>query len=189
MRSAITHDQVVVYSDVGDHLRNITRDYERSALQLLGDSAPRRVEVGNPLFGYLLGPEWLPSESGFRWMPRHAAVQLGGPVSAGDRLQVEGFCPELQLRAGPLHLFVTVDGFPLGESQITETEAPFHRLFAMPPSLIGRKTVSVEISVDRTTQGPDGTELGLVFRRDFDPAPIGWPISSEFNVEMHGRGR
>jgi hypothetical protein len=33
----------------------------------------------------------------------------------------------------------------------------------MPPSLIGKKTVQVEISVDRTTQGPDGRELGLVF--------------------------
>jgi hypothetical protein len=162
MRSAITHDQVVVYSFLGDHLRNITWGYERSALGHLVDSAPRRVEVGNPLFGYLLGPEWLPAEPGFRWMPRRATVRLGGPNSVKDRLLIEGFCPRLQLQGGPLHLFVTVDGIPLGETQITDPDASFQRLFVMPPALIGKKMVRVEISVDRTTLDPNGRELGVV---------------------------
>ncbi len=163
MRSAITHDQVVVYFFLGDHLRNITRDYERSALSRLVDSEPRRVEVGNPLFGYLLGPEWSPPASGFRWMPRRATVRLGGPTSVKDRLRLEGYCPALQLQGGPLHLFVTVDGIPLEGTEINDPDAVFVRLFVLPSSLIGRKTIHVEISVDRTTQDPNGAELGVVF--------------------------
>jgi hypothetical protein len=165
MLSAITHDQVVVYSGVGDHLRNITRAYERSAVGHLVDSVPRRVEIGNPLYGYLLGPEWLLGESGFRWMPRHATVRLAGPSSVKDRLVLEGFCPAMQLREGVLHLSVTVDGIALKGTQITDPESSFRRLFIVPPALIGKKTVQVEISVDRTTLGPDGRELGLVFNR------------------------
>jgi hypothetical protein len=163
MRSAITHDQVVVYSSVRDHLRNSTWDYERSALDRLANSEPRRVEVGNPLFGYLLGPEWYPLESDFRWMPKHATLRMGGPDSDKDRLLLQGFCPDVQLRSGPLHLFVTVDRVPLEGIQIAEPENSFRRLLVIPRSLIGRKTVQVEITVNRTTHAPDGRELGVVF--------------------------
>jgi hypothetical protein len=109
-----------------------------------------------------LGPEWLPPEGSFRWMPRRATVRLGGPSSGNDRLVLEGFCSEMQLRSGPLHLFVTVDSIPLEGTQIAEPETSFRRLFVMPPSLIGKKVVQVEISVDRTTHVPDGRDLGLV---------------------------
>jgi hypothetical protein len=163
MRSAITHDQVVVYSPVRDHLRNLTWDYERSALDHQVNSEPRRVDVGNPLFGYLLGPEWYPLESDFRWMPKHATLRIGGPDSDKDRLLLQGFCPDVQLRRGPLHLFVTVDRIPLEEIEITEPENSFRRLLVMPTLLIGRKAVEVEITVDRTTHSPDGRELGVVF--------------------------
>jgi hypothetical protein len=163
MRSAITHDQVVVYFFLGDRLRNITRDYERSALSRLVDSEPHRIEVGNPLFGYLLGPEWSPPASGFRWMPRRATVRMGGPMSAGDRLRLEGYCPGMQLRGGPLHLFVEIDGIPLEGTQLTDPDASFVRTLVMPPSLIGKKTIHVAISVDRTTLDPEGRELGVVF--------------------------
>ncbi len=165
MRSAITHDQVVVYSQVGDHLRNITRAYELSALARLSDSVPLRIDLANPLFSDFLGPDWLPLESEFRWMPRRATVRLGGPTSVKDRLVVEGYCPALQLQGGPLHLFVTIDGISLGETQLTDAKSGFQRLFVIPASLAGRRAVEVEISVDRTTHVPDGRELGLVVNR------------------------
>ena len=169
LRKAITHDEVVIYSDVGDHLRNITEAWERSNLNLLSpnqrpDQVPRRVEVGNPLLAFLLGPEWLPVEaSGFRWMPGRATVRLGGPRTAKDKLLLEGYCPEQQLLAGVLHLSVSVDGIPLPMTQIGNPESNFRRLMAVPSALVGRDSVVVTISVDRVLHDPSGRDLGLVF--------------------------
>ena len=170
LRNAITHEQVVIYSDVGDHLRNVTGLWERSNSGRFSPTdqqpsqAPRRVEVGNSLFAYLLGPEWYDMESaGFRWMPRRATLRLGGPRSVSDRLLLEGYCPDRQLKAGPLHLSVSVDGIPLPGTEIGSTETRFRRLFVVAPSLAGRESVEVAISVDRVLHEPGGRELGLVF--------------------------
>jgi Dolichyl-phosphate-mannose-protein mannosyltransferase len=162
MRNAITHDEVVVYSDVGDHLRNITGVWERSQSGLLPDPEPRRIEVGNPLLAYLLGPEWFPLENGFRWMPARATVHLGGPRSTKDQLLLEGYCPR-QLKGGDVHLSVSVDGIPLGNAQIINPEGSFRRLLDMPPSLTGKSTVTVAIAVDQVINEPGGRELGLTF--------------------------
>jgi hypothetical protein len=166
MRNAITHEQVVIYSVVGDHLRNVTEAWERanfSRLLIDQGAVPRRVEVANPLLTYLLGPEWLPLESDFRWMPGRATVRLGGPQSTADALLLEGYCPEQQLSAGPLHLSVTVDGIPLQGTQIAKPESRFRRIFPVPPSLVGRNAVEISISVDRTFRDSAGRDLGLVF--------------------------
>jgi hypothetical protein len=168
LRRAITHEQVVIYSDVGEHLRNVTEAWERSVSSLsssnqTADPLPRRVEVDNPLMAYLLGPEWYGLESGIRWMPQRATVRLGGPGSAMDKLLLEGDCPEQQLKGGPLHLSVSVDGVPLTGAQIGNAESHFRRLFVVPPSLVGRDSVEVAISVDRVLHEEGGRELGLVF--------------------------
>jgi hypothetical protein len=168
LQRGITHEQVVVYSYLGDHLRHVTGVWERSVANRVSsnqtpDPLPRRVEVGNPLLAYLLGPEWYALESGIRWMPRRATVRLAGPVAGTDKLLLEGDCPEQQLKAGPLHLSVTVDGIPLASAEIGNPELHFRRLFVMPPSLAGRDSVEVAISVDRVFHEEGGRELGLVF--------------------------
>ncbi len=166
MRNAITHDQVVVYSVLGNHLRNVTDTYERSALRRWSknsDRLPHRFEAGNPLEAYLLGPEWYGLEQGVRWMPRQATVRLGGPESAQQKLVLEGRCDASQLRTGPLHLMVSVDGTSVGTQEIIEPDCQFRRLFVMPRSLVGRGQVEVAISVDRVTQEPGGRTLGLLF--------------------------
>jgi hypothetical protein len=172
MKKALTRDDVVVYSVNGDHLRNITEAYkwsapERFLLDSKSNQEPRRVEVGNPLFAYLLGPEWFGLESGVRWMPRRATVRMGGPISVPglgmDRLLLEGFRPDPQLMPGVLHLSVTVDGVPLADTEIGVTEIGFHRLLEVPASLAGRDTVEVALSVDRVMRDPGGRQLGLVF--------------------------
>lgn len=163
LRRGLTHEQVVVYSDLGDHLRNVTGVWQRNfAVASSPDPDPRWIEVSNPLMGYLLGPEWFPLEKGFRWMPARATVRLGGPRSAKDQLLLEGYCPR-QLNPGDVHLLVTVDGIPLGDAQIINPESGFHRLFDMPPSLTGKPTVTVAIAVDRVIHEPGGRELGLTF--------------------------
>jgi hypothetical protein len=168
MRNALAREQVVVYSDVGDHLRGITGKWERLELDRSTNSDnrdpfPRRVEIGNPLFAYLLGPQWFPVESpGFRWMPQRATLQLGGPVAAGEKLLLEGFCPDLQLKGGLVHLTVSVDGILLASAKIEGTEDHFRRLFDVPSSLTGQERINVDIAVDRVLREPGGRELGLV---------------------------
>jgi hypothetical protein len=170
LSNAITHEQVVIYSYVGDHLRNITGVWERldASNRLSGsrrsDQVPRRIELGNSLLAYLLGPEWLPLEpGGFRWMPARATVRMGGPASSGDKLLLEGYCPDQQLQAGPLHIALSVDGMALEGAQIERGESSFRRLLAVPPSLAGRESVGLTISVDRVLHEPGGRQLGLVF--------------------------
>ena len=170
LRNAVTHEQVVVYSDVGDHLRNITGVWERSdsgrgSPNEAPDPLPRRVEVGNPLFGYLLGPEWFGSEPpGVRWMPQQATLSLHGPDSSREKLLLEGFCPDSQLRASAPHLMVSVDGMPLETAEICATDSNFKRLFEVPASLVGRDSVKIAISVDHVLNEPGGNRrLGLLF--------------------------
>jgi len=163
MQRAVKADEVVIYSLVGDHLRNVTSRWESSSETGSGEPEPRRVEVGNPLYAFLLGPEWLPLESGFRWMPRRATVRLGGPGSVNDRLLLEGFCPGGELNAGPLHLNVAVDGIPSGVAEIFEPGGQFRRLLSLPSALTGRRMIEVELAVDRVLKEPDGRDLGLVF--------------------------
>jgi hypothetical protein len=163
MSHALVDERVVVYSFLGDHLKNVTGEWGRQAGAHLSDPAPRRVEAGNPLLAYLLGPEWYPLEPGIRWMPRRATLRLGGPRSAHDRLVLEGYCPDQQLKAGVLHLSVTVDGVGLKNTNIDNPETDFRRLFDMPPELIGRAEVEVGITVDRVVRDPGGRELGLAF--------------------------
>lgn len=163
----ITHDEVVVYSLESDRLRNITKAYARQmasrAVDLVSsDRLPSRVDVGNTLYSWLLGPAWLPPEGGVRWMPGSATLRLGVPPGGGASLELDGTCPETQLLAAPRHLMVLVDGVPVGDTRIYDPESDFRRLFPMPAVLAGRKSVEVEIRVDPVDR-KDGQDYGLVF--------------------------
>ena len=163
LRHAITNDEVVVYSDVGDHLRNITAAWKQSGSFGNLEDQPRHIEVGNPLLAYLLGPEWFPVESGIRWMPRRATVRLGGPRSPKEQLVLKGYCAEKQLKDGLLHLSVSADEIPLANITLGIRDSSFQRTVDLPPSLIGRPVVTVGLRVDRVVRDPGGRELGLVF--------------------------
>ena len=177
---AIHKDQIVVYSIAGDHLRNITEAYERSApnrfqaLSHIDDPLPDRIDVGNPLYSWLLGPGWLAPESGVRWMSSKASLRLKGPL-AGNTLHLEGYFPEEQLKQGPRHLVVSAVGLGragkaaqrservvLGETKIIHPESTFQRLLAIPDSLAGWDSVEIEIRVDPVTR-KDNREYGVVF--------------------------
>ena len=169
---AISHNEVVVYSLESDHLRNITEGYARRLSGRLSDRLtvglaasvrlPTRVDVGNILYSWLLGPTWLPPESGIRWMPGSATLRLGVPENGGSRLELEGYCPEAQLLAASRHLMVLVDGAVVGETRIYDPESNFRRLFPMSGLLAGREFVDLEIRVDPVNR-KDGQDYGLVF--------------------------
>jgi hypothetical protein len=161
----ITHDEVVVYSFESDHLRNITEGYTRRMadrnVDRLPSALPSRVDVGDILYSWLLGPTWLPPEGGIRWMSGSATLRIGVP-EGGSRLELDGQCPEAELLASPRHLMVLVDGIVAGDTRIYDPETTFQRLFPVPALLAGKKTVDVEIRVDPVDR-KDGQDYGLVF--------------------------
>jgi hypothetical protein len=165
MRHAVTHEQVVVYSFETDHLRNVTekvtRDYTRSS-GLRAGRLPSRIDVGNPLYSWLLGPEWLAPESGVRWMPGRATLRLGVPQEGATVLELGGYCPETQLLQSPRHLMVLVDGELAADTRIYDPESQFHRLMPITVDLAGKTEVNLEIRVDPVDR-KDGQYYGLVF--------------------------
>ena len=156
--------KLVVYSTAGDRLRNITPFYTITARLHLRRETPRRVDVANDLLAYLLGKSWYPREEAHRWIPKKAAVRLGGPTRAGQRLYISGFCPKAQLEKGPLPLIVQVDGKALPPVLIQPRTAQFAFDFALPDELVGKESVEVSVEAGRTFRPPgEDRELGVVF--------------------------
>jgi hypothetical protein len=166
MQHAVTHDEVVVYSFENDHLRNITekaatKRYRQSSGPM-ADGLPSRIDVGNSLYSWLLGPEWLSPESGVRWMPGRATLRLGVPPEGATVLELNGYCPETQLLQAPRHLMVLIDGELAADTRIYDPESQFHRLLAVTDALAGKTVANLEIRVDPVDR-KDGQYYGLVF--------------------------
>ena len=159
---AITHHEVVVYSFESDRLRNITEGYRRQESGRHVDRLPSRVDIGNPLYSWILGPEWLPAESGVRWMPGKATLRLGVPPAA-KRLELEGRCPGTQLSGAPRTLMVLIDGKVVSNTRIYDSEPIFHRLIPIPADMLaGKNSVKIGIQVDPVDR-IDGQDYGLLF--------------------------
>ena len=126
------------------------------------NEVPARVDVGNILNSWLLGPSWLPPEAGIRWMPRSATLRLGVPQGGGSNLRLQGYCPESQLLIAPRHLMILADGVVLGETRIYDPESNFQRLFPLSGVLAGKESVELEIRVDPVDR-KDDQDYGLVF--------------------------
>jgi hypothetical protein len=164
MAEALKRERLVVYAVGGPRLRNITQSYARSVVLPPRGAAPRRVDVGDPLAAFFLGPTWYTLDGIFRWMPKSATVRVGGPRSAAERLYVSGFCPGAQVAAGPIEMAVTAEGEVLGFARITKGDDRFTFDFSLPGKLIGRPSIEVSITLNRTTKIPgDEREIGLVF--------------------------
>jgi hypothetical protein len=162
MWHAIANDQVVIYFLSGNHLRNVTETYERSAPNRFSDRLPSRLDAGNPLYSWLLGPTWLGPESGVRWMPGSAQVRLRGPDSRGSKLVLEGFYPQEQLNGAPRHLMVSVDGIEIGDQRINDPDSDFRRTYSLPDSSIGKAEIVIGIRVEPVDRR-GGQEYGAVF--------------------------
>jgi hypothetical protein len=79
LRGAMLDRSAVIYSFAVDHLRNVTETYRRRMLDQLSGAARRRVEIGNPLHAFALGPQWGPTVSGFRRAPAGRHCVRGSP--------------------------------------------------------------------------------------------------------------
>jgi len=156
---ALERDQLEVYDATRPYLRNITQLYRTMPRE---SGLPSRVDVSSPLMAYLLGPGWYKNEGNHRWMARRASLRIAAPGAAGQQLHLSGYCPEEQLRGGPLRVTVAINGEPAGAGEIRENS--FELAFPVPASALGKPDMQVAVEAGRTFRvGSDQRELSLVF--------------------------
>jgi hypothetical protein len=144
-RHALENEEAVVFDFSPGHLKNVTASYRNFALAHFPEGLPRRVQVGNPLYAYLLGPEWLAINGFVRWMPGNASFKIAGPEHAGERIAITGFCWEGQLRRGPVHLAVDANGVSIGEEEFHGPDTRFESRLAIPPALTGKSSLDMTL--------------------------------------------
>ena len=160
----LNDNQIVVYRVEPRRLKAITSQYTGTTAQQLSLEPPRRVDAGNPLMAYLLGPEWYALDGGSRWMPKRATLRIGAPRSPSEKLYLTGFCSETQLQAGPVPVRITVAGTALPELALSGGVTQFNVILALPPTLVGTKWLEMTVESGRTFRASrDGRELGLSF--------------------------
>ncbi len=161
---ALDDGSAVVYTPENRKLRNITRVYTTFLNSQPDAALAREIDVGQSYFKDQVGEGWYGIEGGYRWSAGHAVVYLPGPSGPGQKLYLHGFAPEQQIKAGPLHLALTVNGEPLPVKTIDAANEEFHFAYAMPDDLEGKPKVAVAITLDRTIRVPtDNRDLGVTF--------------------------
>jgi hypothetical protein len=159
--NGLGRDEIVVYDVRGPRLRNITSQY---AAMPRDTRPPLRIDASSPLTQYLLGPEWYPSDGDHRWMPKRATLRIGAPSAPGGRLYLRGYCPDEQVKAGPLGVTVSIDGVELPGAKIEPGQNTFELAFALPDSIVGHSEMRVTVEVSRVIRpASDPRDLGLVF--------------------------
>jgi hypothetical protein len=163
---ALDEGAAVVYAVENRHLRNITRAYTAIVDSRPDPPLASEVNVGEPFFDKQIGDGWYRLEQGYRWSGRHAAVYLPGPSSAAQKLYVSGTVPDVQRKAGPLHLALTIEGRPQPVKTIAAGADDFTLTYDIPADFMGQRMMQVAFTLDRTVHVPsDNRDLGLVFGR------------------------
>ena len=160
---AIESGAAVVYAVGGPKLRNMTEAFRNQAREWMAKPV-KTIDVGQPYMSDLLGPEWYAIESEFRWMPKRAAVRIGGPATAAEKLYLRGYYPKEQLAKGPVRVQVSIDGKRIGDGPTVLNDSDFNLAFPLLPAHAGKDWLKVEIEVNRAVdEGAGGRELGLAF--------------------------
>ncbi len=161
---AIRKGRAVIYEASSERLLNITGFYSKLALSTWKPELPQNVDAGEELFSDQFTKGWYSVENGYRWMPQQAAVRLGGPKTAGEKLHLSGFAPEELFRSGPVHLTVSADGEMLSRFTLGARDTEFDLTAAMPPSSVGKSETLIMLETDRVYVPPlDGRKLSLAF--------------------------
>ena len=151
--------QVVVYDVRGPSLRNVTSAYASAPPS---PGLPLRMDAGNLLEAYLLGPGWYDAEGGHRWMGRRAGLRLGAPPAAGSRLYLSGGRPDDRA----ITLTVCVNGLALAPVVLPPGQREFDAAVVLPASAAGQPEMRLLLEVSRTRRAPgDRRDLGLAFGR------------------------
>jgi hypothetical protein len=162
--AGLRRDELVVFrmEDHNRDFRNVTSLYRTRLSSEMG--APRSLDAGSVMTGDLLSGQWYAADNGHRWMGKSAEVKLAGPKSADQKLHITGYCPEGLSAWKPPAITVTADGKTLGFSKLENCRTSFTLDLALPREAVGKPSISVGVTVDRTFQVPGDTrDLGLPF--------------------------
>jgi hypothetical protein len=157
-------DGAVVFAVQQEGVEDISNGYRAIAAAEYAAAHKDFVDVGKPAYEQRLGPGWYRIENGYRWMGKSATVQLAGPQSPAQRLQITGYCPETLLAKGPLDLTVKVNGERAGSQTLQAPGGRFAVDLPVPAAVVGQTSITVTVEVNRTTTIPSDTRvLGLIF--------------------------
>jgi predicted O-methyltransferase YrrM len=121
---------------------------------------PKDVRPGKLEYASCLKEGWYGPEFEHCWMNQSAALQIGGPASAGERLVIRAATPLDNTR-----LIAAADGLALG-SVIFPSAGQISGEFQLPDALVGREVLTVTLAVDRIYNAPgDPRPLGLAVSR------------------------
>jgi hypothetical protein len=161
MQARLKEGRAIVFGLEGGDVHDITAAYEAAALN---SQMPRKMVMGQPILESLLSKSWYPSEGDYRWMPKTASVHLGMPESGKGELDLEAFCSPVQLKDGPLLVWVTITGRRYGPDEIHDCSKPLGLKFPFSVTP-GLKEADVQLEVNRTVRvGADLRDLGLALR-------------------------
>jgi hypothetical protein len=160
--SALVRQNAVVLALDGRHLRDVTSAY-LPTLAVFVEKHAQFVDAGDPAAQNRLGSTWYGIEGDHRWMPKTATVTLAGPEKPGMVFEVTGDCAAALLTSGPLGVTFSGDHIQMGSATLREP-GHFELHFAMPPELVGRPQIEIEIEMSRTYRPPgEQRDLGLIF--------------------------
>lgn len=161
--SALNRGQAVVYTVSGRELINVTRKYHAVASAVWRPGLAAIVRIGDPVFADQLVTGWRPIETSYRWMEKRGVLRLSGPEKAGSSLRIEGYCPAVLLKPGPLEISVSVDGVRLGASAVSNPDVQFQFDTPLPASLAGKEQIEVALEASRgfPVEG-EAYQLGVV---------------------------
>jgi hypothetical protein len=161
MLTELKDHRAIVFGLEGGDVHDITAAYEAAAVNSV---MPRKMVMGQPILESLLSKSWYPSEGDYRWMPKTASVHLGMPESGKGDLDLEAFCSPVQLKDGPLLVWVTIQGHRYGPHEIHDCSGPLGIRFSFTVTP-GTKEADVKFEVNRTVHvGADLRDLGLAVR-------------------------
>jgi hypothetical protein len=98
-------------------------------------------------------------------MGKRASLRIGAPARDGAKLMLSGGCAPEQVRDGPLHIAVSVDGVALPPASVASCGGDnFELAFDLPPDAARKSRLEIVVEVERTYRAPgDQRDLGLAF--------------------------
>jgi predicted O-methyltransferase YrrM len=121
---------------------------------------PRTLDVTRPEHAWCLKKGWYEPESEHCWTTNSATFEIGGPTSPRQYLAIRAMSPLAGAR-----LAATADGISLGYVALDHA-GDISPEFALPDELIGRKSITIDITLDHTHTAPgDPRALGLAVTR------------------------